>query len=99
MIQRFMRQPSWKKVQRIVVGGGFPESDVGERAILQAGAILEELGLHVQIARLSHDVDDGIDLTNVTEELIAQSFTLTSATHQAGDVGEIEVGGNNLYRL
>ncbi|MGJ7529984.1 ROK family protein [Variovorax sp. GB1P17] len=59
VIQRFMRQPSWQKVQRIVVGGGFPESDVGERAVLQAGAILEDMGVHVQLGRLSHNVDDG----------------------------------------
>ncbi len=59
VIQRFTRQPSWEKVQRIVIGGGFPESDVGERAILQASAILEEMGVHVQLGRLSHNVDDG----------------------------------------
>jgi hypothetical protein len=57
--RQFLRQPSWKKVERIVIGGGFPESDVGERAILQASAILEELGVHVPLARLSHEVDDG----------------------------------------
>jgi len=28
-------------MQRIVIGGGFPESDVGERAILQAAALSE----------------------------------------------------------
>ncbi|CAN5373674.1 ROK family protein [soil metagenome] len=59
VIQRFLRQPSWQKVERIVIGGGFPESDVGERAILQAAAILEEMRIHVQIARLSHEVDNG----------------------------------------
>ena len=59
VIQRFTRQPSWKKVERIVVGGGFIESDVGERAILQTAAILEDMGVHVQLGRLSHDVDDG----------------------------------------
>jgi predicted NBD/HSP70 family sugar kinase len=59
VIRRFKRQPSWEKVQRIVIGGGFPESDVGERAILQTSAILEEMGVHVQLGRLSHDVDDG----------------------------------------
>jgi hypothetical protein len=59
VIQRFLRQPSWQKVERIVIGGGFPESDVGERAILQTGAILEEMGVHAQLGRLSHDVDDG----------------------------------------
>ncbi|ADU36117.1 hypothetical protein Varpa_1907 [Variovorax paradoxus EPS] len=59
VIQRFLRQPSWHNVQRIVVGGGFPESHVGERAVLQTGAILEDLGVHVQLGRLSHNVDDG----------------------------------------
>lgn len=59
VIERFLCQPSWKKVERIVVGGGFPESDVGERAILQTGAILQHLGIDVQIGRLSHEVDDG----------------------------------------
>ncbi len=59
VIRRFLRQPSWQRVERIVIGGGFPESDVGERAILQAAAILEEMRIHVQIARLSHEVDDG----------------------------------------
>jgi len=59
VIQRFLRRHSWRKVQRIVVGGGFPESEAGERAILEAGAILEEMGVHVQLGRLSHEVDDG----------------------------------------
>jgi hypothetical protein len=59
VVQRFLRQPSWQKVERIVIGGGFPESDVGERAVLQTAAILEDLGLHVQLGRLSHNVDDG----------------------------------------
>jgi len=59
VIQRFLHQPSWEKVERIVVGGGFPESEAGERAILEAGAILEEMGVHVQLGRLSHEVDDG----------------------------------------
>lgn len=59
VIDRFLRQPSWKKVERIVIGGGFPESDVGERAILQAGAILQHMKIDVPIARLSHEVDDG----------------------------------------
>ncbi|MDA7417466.1 ROK family protein [Xenophilus arseniciresistens] len=59
VIQRFMRQKSWSGVQRIVIGGGFPESDVGERAILQAAALCEAAELPVHLARLSHHVDDG----------------------------------------
>lgn len=59
VIDRFMRHPSWKGVERVVIGGGFPESDVGERAILQAAAILQEMGQSVQLGRISHETDDG----------------------------------------
>ncbi|MEJ7686016.1 MAG: ROK family protein [Variovorax sp.] len=59
VIERFLRQPSWKGVERIVIGGGFPESDVGERVILQAAAILQHMKIGVQLGRLSHEVDDG----------------------------------------
>ncbi|MDR6538170.1 ROK family protein [Variovorax soli] len=59
VIRSFLRQPSWKGVQRIVIGGGFPESDVGERAVLQAAAILQELKVQVELARISHETDDG----------------------------------------
>ncbi|OUL98415.1 ROK family protein [Variovorax sp. JS1663] len=59
VIRGFMRQPSWKGVERIVIGGGFPESDVGERAVLQAAAILQEMGERVPLARICHDTDDG----------------------------------------
>jgi hypothetical protein len=59
VIERFLRQPSWQGVERIVIGGGFVESGVGERAILQAAVILQEMGLNVQLGRLSHESDDG----------------------------------------
>lgn len=59
VVRRFLKEPSWKKVERIVIGGGFPESDVGERAILQASAMLLDLKVKVPLARLSHEVDDG----------------------------------------
>jgi len=59
VIDRFMRQPSWKGVQRIVIGGGFPGSDVGERAVLQAAAILQHMNVTVELARICHEPDDG----------------------------------------
>ena len=59
VIQRYLRQKSWRKVQRIVVGGGFPGSEVGERAVLQAAAMLHHAGSTVELARLCHEVDDG----------------------------------------
>ena len=59
VIQRYVRQKSWRKVQRIVIGGGFPGSGVGERALLQAAAMLDHAGSSVELARLCHEVDDG----------------------------------------
>jgi hypothetical protein len=59
VIERFLGQPSWQGVERIVIGGGFPESDVGERAVLQAAAILQHMGIDVQLGRISHESDDG----------------------------------------
>jgi hypothetical protein len=58
VIERFLRQPSWKGVERIVIGGGFPGSAVGERAVLQAAAVLEEMKVHVQLGRIGHETDD-----------------------------------------
>jgi hypothetical protein len=59
VIQRFMRQKAWDGVQRIVIGGGFPESDVGECTILQAAALCHVADIPVELARLRHEVDDG----------------------------------------
>ncbi|MET0543962.1 MAG: ROK family protein [Variovorax sp.] len=59
VIRRHLRQKSWDGVRRIVVGGGFPSSDVGERVILQTGTMLHNEGVKVELARLCHEPDDG----------------------------------------
>ena len=59
VIRRYLRQGAWRDVERIVIGGGFPGSGVGERAVLQAAAILHNEGSTVELARLCHEVDDG----------------------------------------
>jgi len=58
VIERYSRHPSWQRVERIVIGGGFPGSAVGEHALLQAGAILAHQGSRITLARLCNDVDD-----------------------------------------
>ncbi|WP_038206059.1 ROK family protein [Xenophilus azovorans] len=59
VVRRFMRQKSWKGVRRVVIGGGFSESEVGERTILQAAALCHADGVPVELARLRHEADDG----------------------------------------
>lgn len=59
VLERFLRQKSWRGVRRVVIGGGFPESDVGERVVLMAGLLCRAAGLPCELARLRHEVDDG----------------------------------------
>jgi hypothetical protein len=89
VVRRFLREPSWDKVQRIVIGGGFPESDVGERAILQAAMILQHMKIKVPIARLAHEVDDGGLIGWV--HLVPPDML---AAHDA--ILAVDIGGTNL---
>ncbi|MGJ7490741.1 ROK family protein [Variovorax sp. ZT4R33] len=89
VVRRFLREPSWDKVQRIVIGGGFPESDVGERTILQAAMVLQHMKIKVPIARLSHEVDDGGLIGWV--HLVPPEML---AAHDA--ILAVDIGGTNL---
>jgi hypothetical protein len=87
--RRFLREPSWKGVERVVIGGGFPESDVGERAILQASVILDSQRVHVPLGRLSHEVDDG--------GLIGWVHLVPPAMLRHHDaILAVDIGGTNL---
>lgn len=56
--QRFLRQQSWKDVERIVVGGGLRRSRIGEIAILRAATLLRQADLNVEMWPLSHHPDE-----------------------------------------
>ncbi len=59
VIQVFLAQPEWKGVERILLGGGFPEHETGEFAIRRTMRLLELAGADVKLDRLNHDSDDG----------------------------------------
>ena len=44
-------------------------------------------------------VDDGVDLADVGEELVAEALALGGAAHQPGDVDEADPGRHDLRRL
>src|SRR5690606_11752877 len=46
-----------------------------------------------------HHVHDGIGFANVGQELVAQAFALRGASHQAGDVDELDHGGHDALGL
>lgn len=59
VVRRFLRQPSWRGVEHIVVGGGFQQSELGRRAVKRTAALLADQGVKVQLRTLRHHSDEG----------------------------------------
>lgn len=59
VVRRFLAHPSWHGVQRIVVGGGFQQSLVGELAIDRAAELLYQQNARVHLMTLRHNPDEG----------------------------------------
>ena len=57
-IARFLQTKKWRGTERIVVGGGFRESRVGEIAIGRAAILLKERRLKVDLVPTRHDPDE-----------------------------------------
>jgi len=89
VIRRYLRQKSWRKVQRIVLGGGFPGSYVGEQALLQAGMLLHSDDVPVQLARLAHETDDGglIGWVHLAPQAMLEDYEAILA---------VDIGGTNV---
>ena len=58
VLDLYLRQESWKKTERIVVGGGFRDSAVGELAIARAGLLLKAEGRKLDLVPIIHHPDD-----------------------------------------
>ncbi len=48
--------------------------------------------LDVVILEAAQNMDDGVHLADVAEELVAQALALRGAAHEAGDVDEAQAG-------
>ena len=40
--------------------------------------------------KTAHDLDNGVDLANVTEELVAESFARARTFDQSGDIDKLD---------
>lgn len=58
VLDRYLEQKSWKKTERVVVGGGFRDSAVGELAIARAGMLLKADGRTIDLVPIVHHPDD-----------------------------------------
>lgn len=57
VIRRFLKLKSWKDTERIVVGGGFRGSRVGEVAIGRAAVILKAGGAKIGLVPVRNEPD------------------------------------------
>jgi hypothetical protein len=87
--RRFLKAKAWAGTERIVMGGGFRESRIGELAIARANLILKADGIKIDMAMIHNDPD---------EAALIGSLFLAPAWIFAGhdSILAIDIGGTNI---
>ncbi len=86
---RFMKTKAWAGTERIVVGGGFRESRVGEVAIARADILLKAEGFQVDLVPIRFDPDEA--------GLIGCLHLAPSWIFEAHDsILAVDIGGTNI---
>jgi len=87
--RRFLRTKAWAKTERIVVGGGFRDSRLGELAIARTGIILRAEGLEVELWPIRFHPDEA--------GLIGALHLAPSWIFEAHDsILAVDIGGTNI---
>jgi len=89
VIQRFIKVKAWKDTERIVIGGGFRGSRVGELAIGRTAVILKAEGLGIELVPIRNDPDEA-GLVGVTQLVPSWMFE----AHDA--IVAVDIGGTNI---
>jgi hypothetical protein len=58
ILRRFLREKSWQKTERIVIGGGMRDHRIGELAIGRTGLLLKAEDIAVDLVPIRNDPDD-----------------------------------------
>ena len=89
VVQRFLRHRSWRGVERIIIGGGFHQSEVGRRAVERARQILRAEGVGVELRTLHHHSDEGglIGWVHLAPAALLHSYDAILA---------VDIGGTNV---
>lgn len=89
VIERYLRLKPWKRTERIVIGGGFQSSSVGELAVGRAQAILAENGHSLILSRIRNTPN---------EAGLVGAVRLIPPEHLAGfDTAlAVDLGGTNV---
>jgi predicted NBD/HSP70 family sugar kinase len=89
VIRRFLRVKEWQETERIVAGGGFKESRMGELAIARASVLLKAQGIDLSLVPINHHPD---------EAGLVGAAHLMPAWMLAGHDGilAVDIGGTNI---
>jgi hypothetical protein len=58
VVRRFLKTKAWEGAERIVMGGGFRESRIGELGIARADLILKADNIKIDLVPIRHDPDE-----------------------------------------
>src|SRR5882724_11477569 len=87
--RRFLKTKAWAKTERIVVGGGFRDSRLGELAIARTGIILKDEDFKVDVVPIRFHPDDA--------GLIGTLHLAPSWIFEAHDsILAVDIGGTNI---
>ncbi len=89
VIRRFLKLKAWRDTERIVMGGGFRASRVGELAIGRAGVILKADGIGIDLVPIRHDPDEAglIGAAHLAPTWMFKAFEAILA---------VDIGGTNI---
>lgn len=87
--RRFLKAKAWRDTERIVVGGGFRGSRVGELAVGRAAVILKADKVKIDVDMIRHDPDEA--------GLIGAVHLAPAWMFQAHDaILAVDIGGTNI---
>lgn len=87
--RRFLKTKAWAKTERIVVGGGFRDSRLGELAIARTEIILKSEDFEIDMVPIRHDPDEA--------GLIGALHLAPSWIFEAHDsILAVDIGGTNI---
>jgi hypothetical protein len=89
VIRRFLRLKDWKDTRRLVIGGGFRASRVGELAIGRAAVLLKADKVNVELVPIHNDPDEAGLLGSVH---LAPSWMFKAFDAILG----VDIGGTNI---
>ncbi len=89
VIRRFLKHKAWQGTERIVVGGGFKESRIGELVIGRTAVLVKSEGIAIDLRPVEHHPDEAALIGGAH---LAPGWIFAGHT---GIVG-VDIGGTNI---